>query len=98
MDNLINTFKTYEISRKNKAKMKKLLNSDSVIIDDLMFMALNRQEAHQFFQLINYFYEQILLIITSNKGPEKWGELIGEPAITVAILDQLHPQKRSNPS
>lgn len=30
-----------------------------------------------------------LKIITSNKGPEDWGEILGDPAITTAILDRL---------
>jgi DNA replication protein DnaC len=27
--------------------------------------------------------------LTSNKGPEDWGELLGDPAITTAILDRI---------
>lgn len=60
----------------------------AIIFDDLMFMAMDRNEANMFFQLINRLYGQTSLIITSNKGPEDWGELLGEPAITTAILDR----------
>lgn len=42
-----------------------------------------------FFQLINKLYGQTSIIITSNKGPEDWGELLGDPAITTAILDRI---------
>ncbi|WP_372814072.1 ATP-binding protein [Paenibacillus sp.] len=27
--------------------------------------------------------------MTSNKGPEDWGDLLGDPAITTAILDRI---------
>jgi len=36
---------------------------------------------------INKLYGQASIIITSNKSPEDWGELLGDPAITTAILD-----------
>jgi len=61
----------------------------AVIIDDLMFMAMEKHEANLFFQFINKLYGQTSIIITSNKGPEDWGELLGDPAITTAILDRI---------
>lgn len=89
MDELIRLFKTQEITRSGQTRMKRIISSDLVIIDDLMFMAIDRTEANRFFQLINKLYGQASLIITSNKGPEDWGELLGDPAITTAILDRI---------
>ena len=89
MDTLINLFKTQEISRGSRSRMKRITTSDLVIIDDLMFMAMDKNEANMFFQLINKLYGQTAIIITSNKGPEDWGELLGDPAITTAILDRI---------
>lgn len=89
MDSLIHLLKTQEIARTSRAKVKRLLSSELVIIDDLMFMAIDRHEANLFFQLVNKLYGQTSVIITSNKGPEDWGEMLGDPAITTAILDRL---------
>ena len=89
MDELIRLLKTEEISRNSRAKVKRMVGSDLVIIDDLMFMAIDRHEANLFFQLINKLYGQTSIIITSNKGPEDWGDILGDPAITTAILDRL---------
>ena len=89
MDSLINILKTQEISRISRAKVKRVVESDMVIIDDLMFLAMNNHEANLFFQLINKLYGQSALVITSNKGPEDWGDMLGDPAITVAILDRI---------
>ncbi|GAB4264599.1 IS21-like element helper ATPase IstB [Thermincola ferriacetica] len=89
MDALIHLFKTQEITRNAQARMRRIISSDLVIIDDLMFMAMDRNEANMFFQLVNRLYGQTSLIITSNKGPEDWGELLGDPAITTAILDRI---------
>ncbi|MCM3360352.1 ATP-binding protein, partial [Psychrobacillus sp. MER TA 171] len=42
-----------------------------------------------FFQMINHLYEQSSIILTSNKSPDQWGELMGDEGITTAILDRL---------
>ncbi|WP_256847017.1 ATP-binding protein, partial [Paenibacillus sp. Pae108] len=75
MDTLIHLLKTQLISRSSQYKVKRLLHSDLVILDDLMFMAMDRNEANMFFQFINKLYGQTSIILTSNKGPEDWGEL-----------------------
>lgn len=89
MDNLVHLLKTQEIARSSMSKIKQIISSDLVIIDDLMFMAMEKVEANLFFQLINKLYGQASIIITSNKGPEDWGDLLVDPAITTAILDRI---------
>jgi DNA replication protein DnaC len=60
-----------------------------VIIDDLMYMAMDQREANLFFHLVHHLYECSPIILTSNKGPEQWVELIRDQGITTAILDRL---------
>jgi DNA replication protein DnaC len=89
MGDLIQALKTEEITRKSNTRMKRIREADLVIIDDLMFMAMDKQEANMFFHLINSLYNQSSIILTSNKGPKEWGELLGDQAITTAILDRI---------
>ena len=89
MNDLVYILKTQEVLRTSRARYKRVIESDLVIIDDLMFMAMEKHEANLLFQLINKLYGQTSIIITSNKGPEDWGELLGDPAITTAILDRI---------
>ena len=89
MNDLVYILKTQEILRTSRARYKRVIEADLVIIDDLMFMAMEKHEANLFFQLVNKLYGQSSIIITSNKGPEEWGELLGDPAITTAILDRI---------
>lgn len=89
MHDLIHILKTQEILRTSRTRYQRIVDSDLVIIDDLMFIAMEKHEANLFFQLINKLYGQSSIIITSNKGPEDWGELLGDPAITTAILDRI---------
>lgn len=89
MGELIHVLKTEEITRKSQIRLKRLRDSNLIIIDDLMFMAMDQREANLFFHLINELYNQSSIILTSNKGPSEWGELLGDPAITAAILDRI---------
>lgn len=89
MGELIHTLKTEEITRKSKLRLKRIREANLVILDDLMFMAMDRREANLLFHLINDLYNQSSIILTSNKGPGDWGELLGDPALTAAILDRL---------
>jgi len=89
MNDLVYVLKTQEILRTSRTRYNRIIEADLVIIDDLMFMAMEKQEANLFFQLINKLYGQSSIIITSNKSPDDWGELLGDPAITTAILDRI---------
>ena len=89
MGELIHLLKTEEYITKSKLRLKRIKESDLVIIDDLMYMAMDQREANLFFHLVNHLYERSSIILTSNKGPEEWGELMGDQGITTAILDRL---------
>ena len=60
-----------------------------VVVDELGYLPVTRNEANLFFQLISSLHEQASLIITSNKGFEEWVELLGDPALTTALLDRI---------
>src|SRR5690606_6252892 len=89
MGELIHTLKTEEISRKSQTRLKRIRDANLLIIDDLMFMAMDQHEANLFFHLINDLYNKSSIVLTSNKAPKDWGELLGDPAITTAILDRI---------
>ncbi|EIT84453.1 transposase [Fictibacillus macauensis ZFHKF-1] len=89
MGELVHVLKTQEYLSKSKTLLKRIRESDLVIIDDLMYMAMDQREANLFFHLVNGLYEKSSIILTSNKGPDQWGELMGDQGITTAILDRL---------
>jgi DNA replication protein DnaC len=89
MDQLIHALKTQEISPKSKQKLKRLYQADLVIIDEVGFQPVNRNEANLLFGVINQLYQQTSIILTSNKGLVEWGEFMGDPVITAAMLDRL---------
>lgn len=89
MGELIHLLKTEEFTNKSQIQLKRLKASDLIIIDDIMYMAMDVREANLFFQLVNQLYEQSSIILTSNRSPEEWTELVGNQGIMTAILDRL---------
>jgi len=60
-----------------------------VVIDEVGYMPINRDEAHLFFQFVSNRYERASTIMTSNKSFTEWEEVFGDPVIVTAILDRL---------
>ncbi len=89
MGELIQLLKTEEFTHRSQIQLKRLRTSDLIIIDDVMYMALDEREAMLFFQLVHQLYEQSSLILTSNRSPEEWTELVGNQGMMTAILDRL---------
>lgn len=89
MGELIQLLKTEEYVNKSRIQLKRLHDSDLIIIDDIMYMAMDQREATLFFQLIHKLYEQSSLILTSNRSPEEWTEIVGNQGMMTAILDRL---------
>lgn len=63
-------------------QIKRFKQANLLIIDDLIFMAMDKKEAILFFHLINEIYENTSIILTSNKSPNDWGQMIGDEIIT----------------
>ena len=67
-DDLIELLRRNEHTSGNRAKRRQHMTGKVLIIDELGFQALNRQDAHRLFRLINHRYEVGSTIITSNKS------------------------------
>jgi len=89
MEELIRHLKTEPTASRSRQSIKRIKTSDLVIIDEIGFMPISRQEANLFFQLVSSCYERTSLIITSNKGFEDWAELLGDVVIATAVLDRI---------
>ena len=60
-----------------------------VVLDELGYLPLSREEASLFFRLLVRRYERGSLIVTSNKGFTDWGEVFNDQVLAMAILDRL---------
>jgi DNA replication protein DnaC len=66
------------------------MNAALLIIDEVGFEPMTRQEASLFFRLVSYRYGRGSILITTNKGVAEWpAVLAGDEVLATAILDRL---------
>jgi len=69
---------------------RSLLGPSILIIDEVGYLPLQRNQANLFFQIIAKRYEQGSIILTSNLSFGEWdGTFAGNSALTAAMLDRL---------
>jgi DNA replication protein DnaC len=69
--------------------LKQLVYPKVLVIDELGYLPLSRNEASLFFRLVTRRYERASLIVTSNKSFLDWGEIFNDPVLATAVLDRL---------
>ncbi|MGB7297615.1 MAG: ATP-binding protein, partial [Candidatus Aminicenantales bacterium] len=87
--NLIKLLKTAEVQKTSEYRIRRIMKSDLVIIDEIGYTPIEKREANLFFNMISELYEKVPLIITSNKSFESWAEMMGDTVMTTALLDRL---------
>jgi DNA replication protein DnaC len=69
--------------------LKQLIYPKVLIIDEVGYLPLSREDASLFFRLVARRYERGSLIVTSNKSFLDWGEVFHDQVLATAILDRL---------
>ena len=69
--------------------LQQLVYPKLLILDELGYLPLSREEASLFFRLLARRYERASLIVTSNKSFLDWGEIFQDHVLATAILDRL---------
>ena len=88
MDDLIRKLKRdHEVGR--SARGRSYYKSAVVLVDEVGYTPINREECNLFYRFITTRYEKNSTIITSNKSFTDWTELFHDPIIITAILDRL---------
>ena len=67
----------------------KLSSNALLIIDEIGYNTISKEDANIIFQLISKKYEKTSIIITSNKSFNEWGETFKDDVVAAAILDRL---------
>ena|SRR5437016_14463014 len=60
-----------------------------MIIDEIGYLPISRTGAMLFFQLMSRRYEHASTVLTSNKGFEEWGDVLGDDVMAAALIDRL---------
>jgi DNA replication protein DnaC len=69
--------------------LKQLVYPKVLIIDEIGYLPLSREEASLVFRLVARRYERASLVVTSNKSFLDWGEVFNDHVLATAILDRL---------
>lgn len=71
------------------ALKRRLIKQDVIILDEVGYLKVNRDQGHFLFWLVSQAYEKQSLIITTNKDFSAWTEIFEDPVLVTAMLDRL---------
>jgi DNA replication protein DnaC len=69
--------------------MQQLVYPKVLVLDEMGYLPMNREEASLFFRLLTRRYEKASLVLTSNKSFVDWGDIFNDQVLATAILDRL---------
>jgi DNA replication protein DnaC len=86
---LITSLEEAKAAGKLGYRLKMLTHPSLLVVDEIGYLPISDTGAMLFFQLINRRYEQASTVLTSNKGFEEWGEILGDEVMAAALIDRL---------
>ncbi len=78
-----------ELSTSAMMTYNRIVHAGLLAIDDIMLFPVKKEEATAFFNLINTLHEKTSIIITTNKAPTEWTQMLDDEVLTSALLDRL---------
>jgi DNA replication protein DnaC len=73
-----------------RLRRRKYVNVALLVVDEIGFEPMNRQDASLLFRLVSYRYQRGSIVLTTNKGIRDWPEILaGDEVLATAILDRL---------
>jgi DNA replication protein DnaC len=70
-------------------RLQAYLRPDLLVLDDFGLKPLIPPGPEDLYDIINERYERGSILLTSNRAPEEWPDLFGEPLLAAAGLDRL---------
>jgi len=89
MRDLLNILKAETAATDNRYKLNKLLESRVVIIDEMGYQPISKQEANMLFKFVSKIYGKTSVVMTTDLTYEELKETIGDSTITNLLLDKL---------
>jgi DNA replication protein DnaC len=87
--NLIESLEQARAAGQLARRLRVLSHPALLVVDEIGYLPVNRDGAVLFFQLINARYEHASTVLTSNKGFEDWGDILGDEVMAAALIDRL---------
>jgi DNA replication protein DnaC len=72
-----------------KRLLKSFASYELLLIDELGYIACNKEQASLFFDLMRRRHKRCTTIVTSQLGFDEWGTFLQDPHLTAALLDRI---------
>lgn len=89
MEDIVTCLKMKDLSASAMTTYSRIVHANLLAIDDIMLFPVKKEEAAAFFNLINTLHEKTSIIITTNKAPTEWAQMLDDEVLTSALLDRL---------
>lgn len=89
MTNFVKILDRSETERSAGFRLKNIRKAQLVIIDEIGYTPISREQANRFFNFISDSYETKSIIFTTNKEITEWAEMMGDLVLTTAMLDRI---------
>lgn len=86
---LILQLKRARLENRLDARLKHFCKYKLLIIDELGYLPIEKDDAKLFFQLVDMRYEKRSTILTTNINFNSWDDVFYDPVIANAILDRI---------
>lgn len=86
---LISQLKRAKLQNRLDARLKHFCKYKLLIIDELGYLPIEKDNAKLFFQLVDMRYEKRSTILTTNISFNSWDDVFYDPVIANAILDRI---------
>lgn len=88
-NDLLQQLKKSKLENRLDSRLKHFSKYKLLIIDELGYLPIDKEDSKLFFQLIDRRYEKKSNIITTNINFNSWDEIFLDPIIANAILDRI---------
>lgn len=89
MEELVSMLKMKDFTRTAMIEYRRLSKASLIVIDDIMLFPIEKNQAVKLFNFINQLYENTSFIITTNKMPAEWAEMLDDEVLATALLDRF---------
>jgi len=89
MDNFFDILAKADYERSAGFRLKNIKKAQLVILDEIGYATITRDQANRFFCFISDAYEKRSIIFTTNKEIPEWAEMMGDPVLTTAMMDRI---------
>jgi len=89
MANFFDILAKADYDRGSGFRLKNIKKAQLVILDEIGYKTITREQANRFFCFVSDAYEKSSIIFTTNKEVPEWAEMMGDPVLTTAMMDRI---------